>query len=80
MDDFRALYSIQHSLRTIQTLIDDHQNPSRNALADVWNALLDARSSIVNKLFDDEVMNYAHLDEDITMILAKKREKSHKEK
>lgn len=71
--DFSALFEIQKSLETIQTLIDDVNNPSRNALADVWNALIDARCSIINKMLDDNVMKVAGFEENLCTILEKRK-------
>jgi len=72
MEDFKALANIQSSLRVLQKLMDDQENPCRNELADVWNTLLDARSSIIRKILDDDHTNFAGFDDDLYTILSKR--------
>jgi hypothetical protein len=72
--DLGALFEIQKSLKTIkQLMIDDINNPSRNALADVWNAFLDARACIIDKMLDDDIMKIAEFEGDLYTILQKRK-------
>lgn len=63
--DCRALISIQQSLKILDQWINDENNVHRDQLADIWNALIESRSSIIDKMFNDEVMSFADLHGDI---------------
>ncbi len=72
MTDFRALMGIQNSLKFLDeyTYRDTANNGN---LANIWNALLDARSSILDKMLDDDNVNYAGLEEELSSIIAKRQ-------
>lgn len=72
--DFTTLIEIQRSLKLLQKL-KDQKSPHTDELSDVWNTLLDARGSIIDKLLDDELMSFASFDQDLRMVLAKRDDK-----
>lgn len=80
MNDVKALYNVQSSLKVLQKLMDDKTNLYRDELADVYNAFLDARGSIIQKILDDECMSFAGFEKDLQMILSQRQAAKSKEK
>lgn len=73
--DMCTLLELQRSFCILQPIMDKKDDMS-NALADVWNALLDARGCIIRKILDSPAMAHASFEADLQMILAKRVGKS----
>jgi hypothetical protein len=69
--DLRALGEVQQSFCILEPLLAKKDDVA-NTLADVWNALLDARACIINKILDSNVMGAASLECDLKDILQRR--------
>jgi hypothetical protein len=69
--DLRALGEVQQSFCILEPLLAKKDDVT-NTLVEVWNALLDARACIINKILDSNVMGAASLECDLMEILKKR--------
>lgn len=69
--DLHTLLEVQRAFCILKPLMEKKDDLS-NTLADVWNALLDARGCVINKILDSDVMKAASLEPDLLHLLRKR--------
>lgn len=68
VQDFRSIVEIQKAFGILEPLLKE-KNEVAYALSDVWNALIDARSCLLRKILESDLMTAVSFQDTLKDIL-----------